>query len=149
MTPIIRWSTSSDSNRPWVSPRLMMPLLKPLSQMSRTALGGLKITGPVVGESEVGGEGEIRTRETTTSFNCFPGSPLRPLGHLTMNSTATTKEVVGVKGFEPSTPWPQTRCATSLRYTPTKNGGDDRPRTGDPLLAKQVLSQLSYIPQHS
>ena len=25
-------------------------------------------------------------------------------------------------------------------------GGDDRDRTGDPLLAKQVLSQLSYIP---
>ena len=25
-------------------------------------------------------------------------------------------------------------------------GGDDRDRTGDPLLAKQVLSQLSYSP---
>ena|SRR5579884_2735879 len=25
-------------------------------------------------------------------------------------------------------------------------GGDGRARTGDPLLAKQVLSQLSYIP---
>jgi hypothetical protein len=25
-------------------------------------------------------------------------------------------------------------------------GGDDRIRTGDPLLAKQVLSRLSYIP---
>ena len=29
------------------------------------------------------------------------------------------------------------------RFSP---GGDDRSRTGDPLLAKQVLSQLSYIP---
>ena len=28
-------------------------------------------------------------------------------------------------------------------------GGDDRSRTGDPLLAKQVLSQLSYIPLSS
>jgi hypothetical protein len=28
----------------------------------------------------------------------------------------------------------------------TQIGGDDRDRTGDPLLAKQVLSQLSYIP---
>ena len=28
----------------------------------------------------------------------------------------------------------------------THIGGDDRDRTGDPLLAKQVLSQLSYIP---
>ncbi len=27
----------------------------------------------------------------------------------------------------------------------TRNG-DDRDRTGDPLLAKQVLSQLSYAP---
>ena len=25
-------------------------------------------------------------------------------------------------------------------------GGDDRDRTDDPLLAKQVLSQLSYVP---
>jgi hypothetical protein len=27
-----------------------------------------------------------------------------------------------------------------------KTGGADRDRTGDPLLAKQVLSQLSYSP---
>jgi hypothetical protein len=27
-----------------------------------------------------------------------------------------------------------------------KSGGRDRARTGDPLLAKQVLSQLSYTP---
>ena len=27
-----------------------------------------------------------------------------------------------------------------------QNGGRDRDRTGDPLLAKQVLSQLSYTP---
>ena len=27
-----------------------------------------------------------------------------------------------------------------------KSGGADRVRTGDPLLAKQVLSQLSYSP---
>ena len=26
------------------------------------------------------------------------------------------------------------------------NGGDERVRTADPLLAKQVLSQLSYTP---
>ena len=28
----------------------------------------------------------------------------------------------------------------------TADGGDERNRTADPLLAKQVLSQLSYIP---
>ena len=27
-------------------------------------------------------------------------------------------------------------------------GGDERARTADPLLAKQVLSQLSYIPAY-
>jgi hypothetical protein len=37
----------------------------------------------------------------------------------------------------------ETRFATGFIHTP---GGDDRIRTGDPLLAKQVLSQLSYIP---
>ena len=30
---------------------------------------------------------------------------------------------------------------------PTSTGGADRDRTGDPLLAKQVLSQLSYGPK--
>ena len=28
--------------------------------------------------------------------------------------------LVGVQGFEPWTPWSQTRCATGLRYTPKK-----------------------------
>jgi hypothetical protein len=43
-------------------------------------------------------------------------------------------------------------CSDSLLPTaycalPTsKNGGADRDRTDDPLLAKQVLSQLSYSP---
>ena len=29
---------------------------------------------------------------------------------------------------------------------PAPHGGDERDRTDDPLLAKQVLSQLSYTP---
>ena len=29
--------------------------------------------------------------------------------------------LVGVEGFEPPTPWSQTRCATRLRYTPPKD----------------------------
>jgi hypothetical protein len=33
-----------------------------------------------------------------------------------------------------------------LRRTTTAPGGADRARTDDPLLAKQVLSQLSYSP---
>ena len=55
--------------------------------------------------------------------------------------------MVGVQGFEPWTPWSQTRCATRLRYTPNSGGGK-RDRTDDPLLAKQVLSQLSYTPKY-
>ena len=31
-------------------------------------------------------------------------------------------------------------------YVATATGGDERDRTDDPLLAKQVLSQLSYTP---
>ena len=33
-----------------------------------------------------------------------------------------------------------------LFFLKRKNGGDKRDRTVDPLLAKQVLSQLSYTP---
>ena len=36
--------------------------------------------------------------------------------------------------------------ASKARFDLVTPGGDDRIRTGDPLLAKQVLSQLSYIP---
>ncbi len=35
---------------------------------------------------------------------------------------------------------------TSLVPTSTMDGGDEEARTPDPLLAKQVLSQLSYTP---
>ena len=33
-----------------------------------------------------------------------------------------------------------------LKLLPRRNGGAERDRTVDPLLAKQVLSQLSYSP---
>ena len=42
---------------------------------------------------------------------------------------------------QPITPW---RGAARLREP---HGGDERDRTVDPLLAKQVLSQLSYAPK--
>ncbi len=45
--------------------------------------------------------------------------------------------------FEPQ----KDSCSLLLLSDPSAQiGGDDRDRTGDPLLAKQVLSQLSYIP---
>jgi hypothetical protein len=80
--------------------------------------------------------------------------------------------LVGVQGFEPWTPWSQTRCATRLRYTPiktgclawarttdilinsqaqlptvllgNKTGAGDEVRTRDILLGKQALYQLRY-----
>ena len=36
--------------------------------------------------------------------------------------------------------------AQSWRHTRDVLGGDERTRTADPLLAKQVLYQLSYVP---
>ncbi len=63
--------------------------------------------------------------------------------------------VVGPDGLEPSTPRLSSACSNQLSYEPRENGntmrgaslgGADRVRTGDPLLAKQVLYQLSYDP---
>ena len=42
--------------------------------------------------------------------------------NVTMNGEAFpiyAPHVVGETGFEPATPWSQTRCATSLRHSPT------------------------------
>ena len=39
-------------------------------------------------------------------------------GPATVGRWAFDQNLVGVKGFEPSTLWSQTRCATRLRYTP-------------------------------
>ena len=39
-----------------------------------------------------------------------------------------------------------TRSTLRLLNYPPSNGGGERDRTDDPLLAKQVLSQLSYTP---
>ena len=63
--------------------------------------------------------------------------------------------MVGVNGVEPLTPRLSSACSNQLSYEPktenwrpdgAKLGGAGRVRTGDPLLAKQVLYQLSYDP---
>jgi hypothetical protein len=65
--------------------------------------------------------------------------------------------MVGPDGLEPSTPRLSSACSNQLSYEPKigkmanyqmgrKLGGAGRVRTGDPLLAKQVLYQLSYGP---
>ena len=38
---------------------------------------------------------------------------------LSYGQRSRERNLVGAKGFEPSTLWSQTRCATRLRYAPT------------------------------
>ncbi len=64
--------------------------------------------------------------------------------------------MVGPDGLEPSTPRLSSACSNQLSYEPVigtgrvlvdhTDGGAGRSRTDDPLLAKQVLYQLSYDP---
>ena len=53
--------------------------------------------------------------------------------------------LVGSSGLEPPTSRLSGVRSNHLSYEPLF-GGDERDRTDDPLLAKQVLSQLSYTP---
>ena len=61
--------------------------------------------------------------------------------------------LVGSSGLEPPTSRLSGVRSNLLSYEPSFSlyslytpGGDERVRTDDPLLAKQVLSQLSYTP---
>ena len=56
--------------------------------------------------------------------------------------------LVGLSGLEPPTSRLSGARSNQLSYKPISelNGGDDGIRTHDPLLAGQVLSQLSYTP---
>ena len=64
--------------------------------------------------------------------------------------------MVGLSGLEPPTSRLSGARSNLLSYKPIfldevcsghlSHGGDNRDRTDDPLLAKQVLSQLSYTP---
>ena len=61
--------------------------------------------------------------------------------------------MVGLGGLEPPTSRLSGVRSNHLSYKPkcicsafSNLGGDKRDRTADPLLAKQVLSQLSYTP---
>ena len=60
-------------------------------------------------------------------------------------SCPTSETMVGPSGLEPPTSRLSVVRSNQLSYGPV-NGGDKRVRTADPLLAKQVLSQLSYTP---
>ena len=55
--------------------------------------------------------------------------------------------LVGPSGLEPPTLRLSVVRSSQLSYGPVP-GGDSRDRTGDLLLARQALSQLSYIPSY-
>ena len=58
---------------------------------------------------------------------------------------ATHAALVGSSGLEPPTSRLSGVCSNLLSYEPM-GGGGKRIRTDDPLLAGQVLYQLSYTP---
>ena len=70
----------------------------------------------------------------------------------------TKMKMVGLSGLEPPTSRLSGVRSNRLSYKPIQrllsflkkeNGGDEENRTPDPLLARQVLSQLSYTPRQS
>ena len=61
-------------------------------------------------------------------------------------ATVTLVTLVGSNGLEPSTSRLSGVCSNQLSYEPIFGGGGNRVRTDDPLLAGQVLYQLSYTP---
>ena len=70
------------------------------------------------------------------------GATTQGLNHLTTPTTGLKKVATG-NGLEPSTSSVTGWHSNQLNY-PAANGGRNRARTYDPLLVRQVLSQLSY-----
>ena len=66
-----------------------------------------------------------------------------------LSYTPMLKGLVGPSGLEPPTLRLSVVRSSQLSYGPVSSfGGDSRDRTGDLLLARQALSQLSYIPNY-
>ena len=67
---------------------------------------------------------------------------------LTMNNTAQAAQGHPHRSLSSATSTSTPHLLSPLRVAqrPAQSSGDDRDRTDDPLLAKQVLSQLSYAP---
>ena len=73
------------------------------------------------------------------------GATTLGLNHLTTPTTGLLKKMATGNGLEPSTSSVTGWHSNQLNY-PAAYGGTNRARTYDPLLVRQVLSQLSYDP---
>ena len=75
---------------------------------------------------------------------------LCPMAHVYMNHGSGSSKPMGLSGLEPPTSRLSGVRSNQLSYKPILKSsdfsGDEEIRTLDPLLARQVLSQLSYIP---
>ena len=65
---------------------------------------------------------------------------------LSYSRKITHMYLVGAKGFEPSTPCSQSRCANQTAPRPEINGGAEEIRTPDLFRAREARSQLRYSP---
>ena len=100
------------------------------------------ISQQILFSSADNGDGEIRTLD-----------PL--LARQVLSQLSYAPILMGLSGLEPPTSRLSGVRSNRLSYKPIfpafrlfpqAFGGDKRDRTADPLLAKQVLSQLSYTP---
>ena len=81
------------------------------------------------------------------SYNTFVAyMPLRVMNRCLIPLPFSFEKVVGSNGLEPSTSRLSGARSNHLSYAPISSGGDEEDRTPDPLLAKQVRSQLRYTP---
>ena len=92
------------------------------------------------------------------TFSTFKSFPSLAIHHIPMMSAASLFSfqgtLVGSSGVEPPTSRLSGARSNHLSYEPIPwfsftqelPGGDEQARTVDPLLAKQVLCQLSYTP---
>ena len=88
----------------------------------------------------------------TFFFVQFSRYKLQPLLKPDLKIHPQNGTLVGPSGLEPPTLRLSVVRSSQLSYGPMRRyslGGDSRDRTGDLLLARQALSQLSYIPRPS
>ncbi len=86
-------------------------------------------------------------RLAQSNFSTDVKEPASPACSDVRSASLPVHKMVGQAGLEPATPRLSSACSNQLSYRPvSKDGGGNRNRTDDILLAKQALYQLSYTP---